>query len=1506
MSLCIAACAEDPKNPPVKVSDGTSVELSVGETETFAVADFIAANGSPVTAESSDDAVATAAVAENILTITAVAAGEADVSLICGEVTVTFDVTVTSAAEPMEPVKVKDGVDFELAIGEDRVFTISEYITANGNEVTASSSDPDKVSAAVAEDALTITAGIEGEATVTLSCANISVTFQVTVYRTYTVSVDGVETQVRSGAEFTLPQAAVPEDQNFEFVAWQVGGEHKQPGEKITVNSDLVITSVMQRKAPVKIKDGTAFEVAEGAVYTIDIAEYITTYGNEAKAESADTQKVAAAVADGKLTVTAASVGETQVTLSCGDINITFSVTVYTTYTVSVDGVETQVRSGTEFTLPQASVPEDPDFEFVAWQVGGERKQPGEKITVNSDLVITSVMQRKAPVKVKDGEEIAAIVGEPYTIDVADYITTYGNEVKAESDDKQKVTATIANGTLTLTPQWAGSATVTLACGSVSVAFHVTIKAAEVAAPVFENGTIFIDLFERQSGSYEFSPTSPDDVDYDYQYSVTPDAGVSIDGDTLTFMAEETVENLVLTINVIATASVTGETVEKTASFTVTVNVTDSTPRVIEAQITVPETVDLYEGAYTIDLSANIQNAENVEAYMVNDSPVDGTSYAVTGSFTDKAQDVTLTIVAKWGGDGSISYVYSISVMDSTAYRMPNGGFEDETHGSGWSGMTGTFSDLDTYWETWQSNNDGWYYVGVDGATEELSGTETVVSPSFVVGNSGWITFKLGSMRPEAGGVLRNIYLEVVEDVADGEDVVLARVRNVDFKDPEAALRLNDYKLDLSQYKGKTVFIRAVDQEAGGDFRSLYLDAFVTWYDEEPSDDYTDLTRAYFLDQSVTIDLKDGNAATIVPIMLSEGLMNTEYTYSASVEGSGLSANGMELNATANGEYSVAVTVSLEDETIATFNVSVTVINTTPIPEFEDISRTISYDSWYNGGEPLVTEVTIEAPEGDRFSFAYEIASGVGASIEGNVLSYTPSQVSTVVFTVRVILTDKNYTVTDLPECSFTVTLVFEDNEIVLAGDDKIEQALDVNDAENKEQLTIDFSDHLIIPDGKQVAYTVELNGEPVVLNDSYYTIVFAEENLTDSAKEYVFDVTAVSGDVSLAYTLTLSLTDTYQYRIVNGGFDDGLNGWTVEATLNGEKNDAALGGISTEETYWVQNIPFNNDGKFFSGLAANAVEQAVGTLTSSVFTVGGSGWITYKLGGARNIEQVYMQIVSSDDGKTVTLPNFDWSDAADSVTVRGCTLVSYKAKLIEYGFAPGEKVYIRITDNGTGDYGLFFLDSVITYYPVGNEPDDTFRLVSKYRILNGGFETGNLTGWTLSRAEGSKGDIGTVTSQDTYWQNTDLPTTPYGKDGTYLFSFWTWEGDDQTGHQNNREGFTGTLTSSIFTLKAGATVCFLLGGGGGNPDVYLEFVNANTGEVIAKFMNTSPADAQLIRYYYQFNELSKDTECYIRVTDNATSNWGCFTLDGIEVNCATPDTEVFHEAVNQISVTEE
>ena len=391
-----------------------------------------------------------------------------------------------------------------------------------------------------------------------------------------------------------------------------------------------------------------------------------------------------------------------------------------------------------------------------------------------------------------------------------------------------------------------------------------------------------------------------------------------------------------------------------------------------------------------------------------------------------------------------------------------------------------------------------------------------------------------------------------------------------------------------------------------------------------------------------------------------------------------------------------------------------------------------------------------------------------------------------------------------------------------------------------------------------------------------------------------MFAVTATSGDTVLEYTVTLSIKDTYQYRLYNGGFDLDLDGWTLDGTMDGEKNDAALGGISEATGYWEnETVPpvFNNDGKFFSAYAEGAAEGATGTLRSANFVIGGSGWITYKLGGARNIEQVYLEIVSADDAKRVTLPNFDWSDVAGS-TVRGCTLVAYKANLLDYGFARGDKVYLRVTDNGnsTGDYGLFFLDSVVTYYPVGSEPDDSFNLVSKYRLYNGGFETGSLMGWELT------GDIGVVTDDDNYWND---PNNVYGKNGRYLFSWYT------NGDRVSREDATGTLQSRVFTLKKNAIVSFLLGGG--QMGVSLEFVRpAADGageEVLARFTNQLFDDGRLISYYYQFN-LQEDTQCFVRVIDQAADDegiWRCFALDGVETNLAA-EPDGYNRAVNQLS----
>ena len=1292
--------------------------------------------------------------------------------LLCTAMGVLFAACGEGTEEPpqTDPVKVADGIDFDLAVGAEREFAVADYITANGNAVSASSAEETVASAAVEGGTLTVSALSAGETDVTLTCGDVTVTFGVTVY---------------------------------------------------------------ERKAPVKVADGIDFDLAVGAEREFAVADYITTYGNAVSVSSEEEGTATAKVVDGVLTIAAVSSGKTTVTLTCGDVTVTFGVTVY---------------------------------------------------------------ERKAPVKVKDGEAIEIAFGGSEQRNVADYITTYGNAVSVSSAEETVASAAVEDGVLTIAALSSGVTTVTLTCGDVTVTFTVTVALPEVEAPVFANGAISFDLFETNSGSYAFGITAPAGVDFSYEYELAEeDENASFKGNTLAYTATQPTQKT-LTVNVTATATVSEETVEKTATFTVTVTVTDTTPAAKEDAVTEEEVVDLYlhESGYVIDLAANISNAQHIDSYTVDGKPVSGTKYTLTGAYgayTDTPQKVTLRIVGVVDGERDVEYTYTLSVIDSSDYRMQNGSLEDGTlegEDTGWTGMNGGFSEDGTYFGQYPINNDGRYYVGID------QGTETVESPAFVVGGSGWITFKLGSMKPADGDTPRDIYLEVVD--AKDDTTVLARVRNVLFEDPAAALKLNDYKLDLSQFKGKSVFIRAVDGEVGENFRSLYLDAFVTWYAAEPAGTYTDLTHAFWLDAEVAFDLAETNTAQVTPVFLSEGVLSVKYTYAAKVSengltADGLTADGLTLKATKSGVYTVTYTVSYGEEEIGSFSVTVTVTNTTQLPEFENAVHSYAYGVWETG-----TAVNVTLPEdGERFSYSYSVSAGE-ASIDGRTLTYTPLAAGSVQITVTVTLTDKNYTVTDLPTRSFTVTLNFADSEITLADGNSISVAFDVNDAEivGKEAYTLDFAKYLLIPEDKTVSYAVTMNEEGIVLDGSSYTLVFAELGLNETEQEFVFAVTATSGKTQLKYTVTLRIKDTYQYRLYNGGFDLDLDGWTLDGMMDGEKNDAALGGISEATGYWEnETVPpvFNNDGKFFSAYAytPGETERATGTLRSSNFIIGGSGWITYKLGGAKNIEQVYLEVVSADGAKRVKLPNFDWSNNAGSL-VRGCTLVSYRADLIEYGFTLGEEVYLLLTDNGANDYGLFFLDSVVTYYPVGSEPDDSFNLVSKYRLFNGGFETGSLMGWELT------GDIGVVTDDDYYWND---PNNVYNKNGRYLFSWYTNE------DRVSREDATGTLQSRVFTLKKNAIVSFLLGGG--QTGVSLEFVRpAADGageEVLARFTNQLFDDGRLISYYYQFN-LKEDTQCFVRVIDEAADDegiWRCFALDGVETNLAAKP-EGYNLAVNQLS----
>ncbi len=344
------------------------------------------------------------------------------------------------------------------------------------------------------------------------------------------------------------------------------------------------------------------------------------------------------------------------------------------------------------------------------------------------------------------------------------------------------------------------------------------------------------------------------------------------------------------------------------------------------------------------------------------------------------------------------------------------------------------------------------------------------------------------------------------------------------------------------------------------------------------------------------------------------------------------------------------------------------------------------------------------------------------------------------------------------------------------------------------------------------------------------------------------------------------------EYQIINGGFETGdFTGWT----LNGD-----IGEITSASGWWNENLPYNKKGAFlFSGISK---EGATGTLTSSEFTLGGCGYITYLLGGGGNGKLCYISIIDADtEEELARFHNRYFNDRGISTINSGSNLanmVLYKADLSEF---LGRKLKIRVVDNASSDWGLITCDSFVTcYHSIEGVPQNakfakdvlpSGKVLGEndpYQVLNGDFETGDLTGWLLLRGTYSLGDIGYVSMQEVYWK--DL-TKQYGMGGAYLFS-----GIEDV--KGSFESYIGVLESSSFTVGGCGFITFKLGGGK-NPDCYVEIIDASTEETLARYHNDEMNEGKLIQYKADLTAFM-GRNVKIRVVDYAEKDWGCIAVD--------------------------
>ena len=346
--------------------------------------------------------------------------------------------------------------------------------------------------------------------------------------------------------------------------------------------------------------------------------------------------------------------------------------------------------------------------------------------------------------------------------------------------------------------------------------------------------------------------------------------------------------------------------------------------------------------------------------------------------------------------------------------------------------------------------------------------------------------------------------------------------------------------------------------------------------------------------------------------------------------------------------------------------------------------------------------------------------------------------------------------------------------------------------------------------------------------------------------------------------------------QIINGGFETGdLTGWTLEGEI---------GEVTNASGWWAENLPYNKKGAhLFSGVYT---EAGKGTLTSSAFVVGGSGYITFMLGGGANPLECYVSIIDAETGEELArYANRLFNDKGIGIINNGSNLanmVMYKADLSEF---MGRSLKIRVVDNATNNWGLITVDSFVTYYkdalgvPANANPavdikpeplpDTILGESDPFQVLNGDFESGDLTGWILETTFGET-EMGYVSGQDVFWKNADKP---YNKDGRFLFTGI----EDVMG---SMEAAHGTLTSSTFTVGGCGFITFKLGGGY-NQECYIEIVDATTDEAIAKYHNDN-TDNNEGRMFHFKADLSAfmGREVYIRVVDNASEAWGCLAVD--------------------------
>jgi len=346
-------------------------------------------------------------------------------------------------------------------------------------------------------------------------------------------------------------------------------------------------------------------------------------------------------------------------------------------------------------------------------------------------------------------------------------------------------------------------------------------------------------------------------------------------------------------------------------------------------------------------------------------------------------------------------------------------------------------------------------------------------------------------------------------------------------------------------------------------------------------------------------------------------------------------------------------------------------------------------------------------------------------------------------------------------------------------------------------------------------------------------------------------------------------------YNVLNGGFETGnLNGWNSLSLWKGESgmtvyvNDLVVSG-----TYFSGNYPYDRDETYNIGVEGGSVvwsqsSERMGYLRSSDFILGGSGWISFKLGGGKTTSTAYVSIKrSSDNVEIARFGNRHFNDTVVASTQYESSISNAEAFLFQYYFdlssvgTLGESYYILLNDTSANDWCILSADTFVTYYMIA--PSTTSDTLAENIV-----PTINLQGSaTASIVNGYFNDG---------LNNWDNPNGIFKMDSGMAKS------------DNGGDAAMGVLRSSAFIVDS--TYHYLKFGWGGGMDydkqIFLSIREVGTNIEVMRIVpreelsNGEGYDNHMV----DLSSLDTSKEYYLEYVDNTTGGYGWCKIDEIHL----------------------